>query len=285
MMLDLESIRLFVLTADLGSLTRAAEAAGTVQPVVSQRLRLLEERLGCRLLDRSPRRVSPTAEGTAFLTRARQLLSAHDAALGFRDEGETAELRLGISDHALGLGAGLLFQRLRSALPPCCRLDIRVGLSQSLRSSFNAGLLDAVVIRREAGGQEGEVLGLDSLGWRGVASAVVSGEPLRLATLGEPCGVRAQAIRVLEQAGLDWRESLVAGSCAMLAEGVRAGLGIAPMGALAGGDLPDIGMALGLPRLKPSEIVLLGRQQDAGMAAALRVLAAGVRAALQRPHS
>jgi len=50
MMLDLESIRLFVLTADLGSLTRAAEAAGTVQPVVSQRLRLLEERLGCRML-------------------------------------------------------------------------------------------------------------------------------------------------------------------------------------------------------------------------------------------
>ncbi len=129
------------------------------------------------------------------------------------------------------------------------------------------------------------MLGLDSLSWRGVASAVMHVEPLRLATLGEPCGVRAQAIRVLEQAGLDWRESLVAGSCAMLVKGVRAGLGIAPMGGLAGGDLPDIGAALGLPPLKPSEIVLMGRQQDAGMAAALRVLAAGVRAALHRPRS
>jgi len=211
--------------------------------------------------------VTPTADGTAFLTHARQLLSAHEAALGFRDEGETSELRLGISDHALGLWAGLLFPRLRAALPPRCRLDIRVGLSQSLRNGFNAGLLDAIVIRRDAGGQEGEVLGLDSLSWRGVASAVV----------------HAQAIRVLEQAGLDWRESLVAGSCAMLAEGVRAGLGIAPMGAMAARDLPDIGASLGLPPLKPSEIVLLGRQQDAGMAAALRVLAAGVRAALRGP--
>lgn len=283
MMLDLESIRLFVLTVDLGSLTRAAEAAGTVQPVVSQRLRALEERLGCRLLDRSPRRVAPTAEGLAFLKKARPLLSAHDAAMGFRDEAAALELRLGISDHALGLGAGPLFQRLRAALPARCRLEIRVGLSQRLRTAFEDGGLDAIIIRREAGGQEGESLGIDPLGWRGLASARVSGEPLRLATLGDPCGVRAQAIRVLEQAGIQWRESLVAGSCAMLADGVRAGLGIAPMGRLAGGDLPDIGQDLGLPELKASEIVLLGRQRDATMAAALRSVAAGVRAALRGP--
>jgi len=41
-MLDLESVRLFVLVVDFGNLTRAAQAAGTVQPVVSQRLRALE---------------------------------------------------------------------------------------------------------------------------------------------------------------------------------------------------------------------------------------------------
>jgi DNA-binding transcriptional LysR family regulator len=35
MVLDLESVRLFVLAAEFGNLTRAAEAAGTVQPVVS----------------------------------------------------------------------------------------------------------------------------------------------------------------------------------------------------------------------------------------------------------
>ena len=45
-MLDLESVRLLVLVADLGNLTRAAAAAGTVQPVVSQRLKSLEAALG-----------------------------------------------------------------------------------------------------------------------------------------------------------------------------------------------------------------------------------------------
>lgn len=282
MMLDLESIRLFVMTVDLGSLTRAAEAAGTVQPVVSQRLRALEERLGCRLLDRSPRRVVPTVDGSAFLEKARRLLSAHEDAMTFREDGKVPELRLGISDHALGLGATAVFRHLRATLPARCRLDVRVGLSQGLRTAFDAGALDAAIIRREAGGQEGESLGLDALGWRGSGmDRPMPGAPLPLATLGEPCGVRAQAIRALEQAGIAWRESLVAGSCAMLAEGVRAGLGIAPMGRLAGGDLPEVGAALGLPALKPSEIVLLGRQQDAEMAAALRALAAAVRSALR----
>ncbi|WP_245514703.1 LysR family transcriptional regulator [Jiella endophytica] len=42
MMLDPESVRLFVMAADYGNLTRAAEAAGTVQPVVSQRIKALK---------------------------------------------------------------------------------------------------------------------------------------------------------------------------------------------------------------------------------------------------
>lgn len=281
MMLDLESIRLFVLAADLGSLTRAAEAAGTVQPVVSQRLRALEDRLGCRLLDRNPRRVVPTVDGMAFLERARPLLVAHAAALSFREQGRDRELRLGISDHALGLGAEPLFQRLQAALPGGCRLDVRVGLSQTLRVAFDEGALDAVIIRREAGGVEGERLGADMLGWRGMATTWSPGTPLPLLTLGAPCGVRAQAIRALEEAGIPWRESLVAGSCAVLAAAARAGLGIAPLGRVAAGDLPDLGPERGLPALKPMELLLLGRQHDPHMAAALRALAAGVRASLR----
>ncbi|MBP0651994.1 LysR family transcriptional regulator, partial [Mycobacterium tuberculosis] len=66
-MLDLESVRLFVLAAEYGNLTRAAEAAGTVQPVVSQRLKALEARLDRKLIDRTPRYVRLTADGAVFL--------------------------------------------------------------------------------------------------------------------------------------------------------------------------------------------------------------------------
>ena len=80
MMLDLESVRLFVLTVEYGNLTRAAEAAGTVQPVVSQRIRSLEAMVGQKLLDRSPRLVRLTEAGAVFLGHERSFLAAHQRA-------------------------------------------------------------------------------------------------------------------------------------------------------------------------------------------------------------
>ena len=79
-MLDLASVRLFILAVEFGNLTRAAEAAGTVQPVVSARIKGLEAALGRRLLERTPRFVRPTKEGMAFLPKARALMAAHEDA-------------------------------------------------------------------------------------------------------------------------------------------------------------------------------------------------------------
>src|ERR1043165_1506597 len=96
--LDLDTVQAFVLVADLASFTRAAEAAGTTQSAVSLKLKKLEQRLGRRLVERTPRLVRLSDDGAAFLDRARDLLAAHDRALG----GDAAHRRLdiGISDHA-----------------------------------------------------------------------------------------------------------------------------------------------------------------------------------------
>lgn len=281
MMLDLGSVRLFVLAADFGSLTRAAEAANTAQPVVSQRIKSLEQRLGRRLLDRSPRFVRPTADGAAFLARARDLLAAHDAALRVAAE-PSAHVALGTSDHALGAALPRLLGPVRAALPANAAIEVRVGLSQSVRAMFDDGALDAAVVRREAAGSEGELLGLDPLGWRAApAFRLDPGQPVPLATLGEPCGVRAAAVRALEAAGLGWREAYVAGSCAALAAGAAAGFGVAPMGEAGSDGAPDRGPELGLPALEPSPIVLLARARSPEAAAAIRALAAGVRSLLR----
>lgn len=279
-MLDLASVRLFVLAARFGNLTRAAEAAGTVQPVVSQRLRQLEERLGRRLLERSPRHVRLTADGVAFLPRAEALLAAHDEALR---PAPAARIRfaVGFSDHATGLGLESVLRRVRSALPPEAVLEVRVGLSHAMRAAWEAGECDACVLRREAGGQDGEVLGIDPLGWRALPGLVLRGtDPVPLAVLRSPCGVRAAALRALDAARRPWREAFSAGSCAALLAGVGAGCGVAPMGRLAAGDAPDGGADLGLPPLPPSEIVLCGRAGTPVLAAALRALAGGMRASL-----
>lgn len=88
MMLDLESVRLFVLVVDLGSLTRAAEAAGTVQPVVSQRLKALEAALGRKVLERTPRFVRLTQDGAIFYpapgTYCRRMMKPRDLAMNPR---------------------------------------------------------------------------------------------------------------------------------------------------------------------------------------------------------
>ncbi|TGV73094.1 LysR family transcriptional regulator, partial [Mesorhizobium sp. M2D.F.Ca.ET.145.01.1.1] len=57
MTLDVEAVKAFVTVADLRSFTRAAEALGSTQGAVSVRLKRLEDRLGQRLIERTPRPV------------------------------------------------------------------------------------------------------------------------------------------------------------------------------------------------------------------------------------
>src|SRR5215471_4385368 len=75
--LDLEAVQAFVLTADLKSFTRAAEAMETAQSAVSLKIKRLEDMLGRRLLERTPRLVRLSADGNIFLGPARSLVSAH----------------------------------------------------------------------------------------------------------------------------------------------------------------------------------------------------------------
>ena len=78
--LDIPSVQAFLLVAELQSFTRAAEASGTTQAAVSMKLQRLEAVLGKRLVERSPRAVRLTAEGSAFRENARALMEAHDRA-------------------------------------------------------------------------------------------------------------------------------------------------------------------------------------------------------------
>src|SRR5258708_2480953 len=153
--LDLDAVQAFVLVADLASFTRAAEASGITQSAVSLKLKKLEQRLGRRLIERTPRLVRLSCEGAAFLDRAHDLLSAHERALA----SDTAHPRLaiGISEHAAGPELAPLIARI-NAYDPALRLDVRIGFSRALLDDFDNGAIDAVLVRREAGRRDGEKL-------------------------------------------------------------------------------------------------------------------------------
>jgi DNA-binding transcriptional LysR family regulator len=70
--LDIPTVQAFLLVAELESFTRAAEVLGTTQAAVSMKLQRLEGALRKRLVERSPRAVRLTSDGTAFLAPARR---------------------------------------------------------------------------------------------------------------------------------------------------------------------------------------------------------------------
>jgi DNA-binding transcriptional LysR family regulator len=71
----LEAMATFVAIVDHGSLTAAANATGRSLPTVVRVLAALEESLGTRLLRRTTRRMSLTAEGQSYLERCRRILT------------------------------------------------------------------------------------------------------------------------------------------------------------------------------------------------------------------
>ncbi len=63
-----------------GSFAAAAQDVGLSPSAVSKLILRLEQRLGVRLINRTTRRLSLTAEGTTYLKRSREILAAIEAA-------------------------------------------------------------------------------------------------------------------------------------------------------------------------------------------------------------
>jgi LysR family transcriptional regulator, regulator for bpeEF and oprC len=74
----LEAMRAFCRIVEVGSFVGAADALGVPKTTISGQIQGLEAHLGMKLLHRTTRRVSPTADGAAYYEGARALLDDLD---------------------------------------------------------------------------------------------------------------------------------------------------------------------------------------------------------------
>ena len=74
--MDLNAVRLFLQAADAGSISEAARRTGIPLPTLSRQLRKLEDDLGLRLLERSPRGLALTSAGNQLVADAAPALAA-----------------------------------------------------------------------------------------------------------------------------------------------------------------------------------------------------------------
>src|SRR5579875_3512971 len=102
--MELRQLRYFVAVAEELHFRRAAQRLHISQPPLTRQIAALEAELGCRLLERTRRRVQLTPAGEAFLGQARTILGELDVAVATAraiGSGQAGVLRIAFVGSAL----------------------------------------------------------------------------------------------------------------------------------------------------------------------------------------
>lgn len=146
--MELTPLRYTLAIAEVGHMTRAAQALGVTQPTLSAMLKKLEAELGAPLFDRTGRGVEPTEAGRAFLEQAALAVRAADRAF------ETVQELVGLEHGSIRIGGGAtaMGELLPAAVGrvrkdhPALRFSIREAGSASVAASVLAGELDMGIV-------------------------------------------------------------------------------------------------------------------------------------------
>ena len=236
--MTLDGLVAFIAVANTGSFSEAARQLRLSKSTVSERLTELERALGASLLQRNSRQLALTADGTAFLDRAKRIVAEADRAAEelARRRGEIAgPLRIsaprGFGDTHLGPALYSFMERFPE-VTITAELDDRVGDA--------AGGYDAII--RIAPGEMPK-MPTETLT---VSRRTLVAAPAYLAHFGRPQTIedlaRHKAIHYMDRNPDDWNfktgnESIVARvaprlrvtSCLAMRDAAIAGLGIASL--------------------------------------------------------
>jgi DNA-binding transcriptional LysR family regulator len=142
---NITTLRAFVTVAQLGSVSRAAEALHLTQPAISHQIKRLAEDTGVTLFHRTPRGLEITAEGAAIVTKAEAVLAAMaDFQRSARQQGGriSGRLRIGTVVDPEFIRLGRLLGQLRTSYPGIAT-ELAQGVSGDVVARLRRGQIDA----------------------------------------------------------------------------------------------------------------------------------------------
>lgn len=253
-------LKTLLVVAETHSFTRAAQQLGLSQPTVSQQMSKLEKAAGRSLIVRDTREVRLTDNGDAMAGFARTILAAHAAAESyFSGSAMKGRLRFGAADDLAITQLPRILRHFRQ-LYPQINLELTVNQSGPLRRRLEAGHLDLIFIKQNAGDEtESTRVARDSMVWVGQEKMTIEeGAPVPLIAYQGPSLSRQMAIEALESAGRTWRITCNTRDVNGVLAAVRAGMGVAVFPqALIPADLVKVSNRFTLPELGDVDYVLM----------------------------
>lgn len=271
---DPELLRAFVTVVESGGFSRAAERLLRGQSAISLQIKRLEQHLGVKLLERSPRHLSLTSEGELILDYARRILSLNEElSARVREPELSGVVRLGApEDFATSHLPSVLARFARSH--PQVALEVTCELTLQVLERFHSGGLDIALVKREpAAASEGIGVWREPLVWIAADKQIALGEgALPLVVSPSPCVYRKRMTVALDACRRRWRIAYTCGSLAGAHAAVRAGLGVTVLPKeMAPADLTILNSeACALPALEDTEMALIEAVQLSPAARRLR---------------
>lgn len=146
--MDIRALKCFILTAELGNITRASNELGIVQSALSRKILLIEEELGATLFTRLARGIQLTPAGRGFLERARRIVREVEFARSdLRDGAGEVEgsVSLGLSPTLAPVLAPDCLAQITEDYPSI-RLKIVEGFTSTLLDLLITGRIDLAVL-------------------------------------------------------------------------------------------------------------------------------------------
>ncbi len=224
--LDMTALRSLVAVADAGGVTRAAGLLHLTQSAVSMQVKRLEESLGRKLLDRSGRGVSLTADGEQLLGYARRMLRLNDEVFSrLTDNAYEGEIVLGVPHDIVYPAIPKVLKRFHAQYPRM-KVNLVSSVTRNLKEAFARGECDMILTTEDVVDAGGETLSELPLIWVGAPSGQAwKGRPLRLATESN-CVFRQTVQGALDRAGIPWEMAVEGNSYRTLEASLSADLAV-----------------------------------------------------------